>query len=139
LLFSAETGTVENSTIHLSGLNQHMKNIIISGIWILAAMTAMAFTGDKTIKTTFQASGNCGQCKARIEKALDVKGVRMAEYDIATTTVTIIYNPKQISIERIHALVHEAGHDTQLGKAGDAQYNKLPDCCKYRDGKCHSH
>ena len=43
-------------------------------------------------------------CEARIEKALDVPGVIMAEWDVETKKATVAYKTKVISEEQIHQL-----------------------------------
>lgn len=87
----------------------------------------------KTEKVTFKVYGNCSQCKDRIETACDVKGVRTAEWDIDTKVMTIVYVPSKITLEQIHEIIANCGHDTELKKAPDAVYQKLPHCCLYRE------
>jgi copper chaperone CopZ len=116
-----------------------MKNIFKTILITLVFITGTAFTPEKSIKTSINVSGNCGQCKTRIETALDVKGVRFAEFNLEKKQLDVIYNPKKISIEAIHTLIQNAGHDTEKGKATDTAYNQLPGCCRYRDGACHEH
>ena len=68
-----------------------MKTKISHGLLMLLTLGFSVFAQDvKTEK--FEVSGNCGMCKARIEKA---------------------------------------GHDTDMHKASDDVYDKLPGCCKY--------
>lgn len=115
-----------------------MKNIS-KLLVLLIAFLGMAFTGNKKETITFKVSGNCEMCKQRIEQALDVKGVRFAEYSLENQTLTVHFNPKQIQAAQLHTLVQSAGHDTEAGKAPDSAYAQIPGCCKYRDGKCHDH
>lgn len=77
--------------------------------------------------------GNCTQCKERIELALDTKGVKFAEWNVDTKELRVRYKPDKISIEQIHEKVAAVGHDTELKKAPDSVYQKLPDCCLYRE------
>ena len=88
----------------------------------------------KKVKASFEDSGVCGMCEERIEKALDVKGVLMADWDLDTHQLQVVFKPKQISENRIHELLNEVGHDTTKSKASDAQYDGLHGCCKYREG-----
>ncbi len=90
-------------------------------------------TGAKELKTTtFAVSGNCGMCKATIEKALKTKGVKKAVWNAEKKTVSVNYYPTQISEEGLHQRVAAAGYDTEKVKAPNAAYEKLPGCCKYR-------
>ncbi|MFN8415412.1 MAG: heavy-metal-associated domain-containing protein [Cytophagaceae bacterium] len=81
---------------------------------------------------TFKVYGNCEMCKKRIETALSKStAIKSAIWDVKTKMVTVVYDPHVISIEQIHQLIADAGHDTDKIKASDAVYNKLPVCCKY--------
>lgn len=75
--------------------------------------------------------GNCGKCKTRIEKAAKIKGVKKVEWDMETKMLELTYNPKTVSLEKIHEKLALAGHDTENIYAPQAKYVKLPDCCKY--------
>lgn len=88
----------------------------------------------KKVEVSFEVSGVCGMCEERIEKALDVKGIVMANWDLETHQLQVVFKPKQISENRIHELLNEVGHDTTKSKASDAQYDGLHGCCKYREG-----
>jgi periplasmic mercuric ion binding protein len=78
-------------------------------------------------------AGNCGQCKARIETALDVPGISRAAWSAETKMLQVTYKPQRISEAEIAKLVATAGHDTPKAKASLSAYNKLPDCCRYRE------
>ncbi|HYJ37470.1 MAG TPA: TonB-dependent receptor, partial [Chitinophagaceae bacterium] len=54
-------------------------------------------------------------------------------WDVDTKMLTVTYEPSLIWIDRIHNRIASVGHDTELKKANNAVYNKLPDCCLYRD------
>ena len=80
----------------------------------------------------FKVWGNCGKCKARIEKALKVEGVKKAEWDMNTKMLTVVFKPKIISIEQINQKLAYSGHDTEELYALNEDYKKLPECCKYK-------
>jgi Cu(I)/Ag(I) efflux system membrane fusion protein len=85
-----------------------------------------------TTKETITVYGACGMCKTRIEKAAKgVKGVVSANWDDASSTLTYTYNGTVKKEDISNALI-KVGHDTNLAKADDAVYDKLPGCCKYR-------
>lgn len=75
--------------------------------------------------------GNCGKCKTRIEKAAKVKGVKKAFWNMETKMLELTYNPKVVSLEKIHENLALAGHDTENIYAPKEKYLKLPECCKY--------
>lgn len=100
---------------------------------------ALLFTSSSiaqnTVETSFWVAGTCNSCKNRIETALDMKGIKYANYDVATHTLTVAYKSKKVTEDQIHAALHAIGHDTSKGKCSDEQYGKISDCCKYRDHK----
>ncbi len=77
-------------------------------------------------------AGNCGMCKARIEKAATgVKGVASAEWNKKTKQLSLKYDAGSISIEDVESAIAESGHDTRSAKADDKTYDNLPACCLY--------
>jgi len=88
----------------------------------------------KISKATFEVKGVCGMCQKRIEKAALIKGVRMAEWDKFSQTITVMFNNKKTSVESISQAIADIGHDTELVKATDKSYRDLTGCCAYRDG-----
>lgn len=88
-------------------------------------------------KATIEVAGNCGQCKERIEAAVDVPGVRKAEWSPKTGLLTVVYKSEKISVQKIEQLVADAGHDTKTAKSTAKTYNNLPQCCQYREGNPH--
>lgn len=114
-----------------------MKILINSFFILLFACSSLFVQAQKTIETSFTVSGVCEMCEKRIESAVDVKGVKFAEYDLDTHTLTIAYNSKFITEDEIHALLNAVGHDTEKSKASDEQYNSVHDCCKYREHENH--
>lgn len=94
----------------------------------------MAFKNiQKPTTAKFKVFGNCPQCKERIELALDVKGVKSAEWNVDTKIIEVVFIADKISLDKIHLLIANCGHDTEKTKAPDNVYLKLPDCCMYRD------
>ena len=110
--------------------NHNMKNLTI----VIAIFSLMAFKNiQKPTTVKLKVFGNCTQCKERIETALDVKGVKAAEWNIDTKILVVVYNSEKITIEKINQIVANSGHDTEKAKAPDSVYLKLPDCCMYRE------
>jgi len=109
-----------------------IKNLTKSLVLFCALFNGAELQAQKTIETSFEVSGICGMCEDRIEEALDVKGVKMAEYDLESHILNIAYNSEKITEDEIHALLNAAGHDTEKSKATEEQYNTVHNCCKYR-------
>lgn len=101
----------------------------------LAGITAGAQEAKRATDTTatFKVSGACAQCKQRIEKALKLKGVEKAQWNIPTQMLTVTYDAALFKLDDIHARVAGVGHDTELKKAKDDVYKALPECCHYRE------
>jgi copper chaperone CopZ len=112
-----------------------MKHALI----LMALALSTASLAQKKAEIEFQVSGMCGMCETRIEKALDVPGVIMAEWDVETKKAAVVYKTKVLSEEQIHQLIANVGHDTSKIKATDEVYANLHGCCKYRElggGSC---
>jgi copper chaperone CopZ len=109
-----------------------MKSIIIS-IFIFLALGL----GAQTVKTsTFIVKGNCEDCKERIENAADIKGVKLLKWDVKSKVATVTYDPQKTDLPKIQEAIASVGYDAGNVKGSDKSYAKLPNCCKYRDGKC---
>lgn len=113
-------------------------NLIIKSLLLCTFLiqTSPSFA-QAPIETSFEVSSVCEMCTARIEKAVDVKGVKTAEYDLDTHLLSIVYSPKHITEDEIHALLNAVGHDTEKSKASDEEYNSVHGCCKYRSDAKH--
>ncbi|MBL7749959.1 MAG: carboxypeptidase-like regulatory domain-containing protein [Chitinophagaceae bacterium] len=104
--------------------------LLVPGLFIQAQDKGR--TADTTI--SFLVMGNCDMCKKRIEEAAKGKGVSKAQWDQVSKALTVTYQPRVTSVEKIHDRIATAGHDTPLRTARDEVYNALPDCCLYRAG-----
>ena len=107
-----------------------MKNIFIV---VLVFVSFVGFAQSKTITSKFKVEGNCTMCKMRIETALDVSGIKTANWDVKTKMLEVVYNKSKISEQKIHDIVASVGHDTDKAKAKVDVYTELPFCCLYRD------
>ena len=107
-----------------------MKTKVLSlvAIFMLGAVTV--FAGNKTEK--FKVYGNCDLCKARIEKAAkSVEGVQTADWNQETKMMKVTLDDSKTNVHKVEMAIAKAGHDTDMHKATDEAYNKLPSCCKY--------
>lgn len=80
----------------------------------------------------FKVSGNCGMCKTRIEEAaLSLDGVKYANWDEETKMMEVAFDSTKTDVHEVQLAITNVGHDTEMYKAKDEVYNKLPGCCKY--------
>jgi len=101
---------------------------------LMAAVLMLGTAEAKTVKTTFEVKGNCDMCQKRIEKAAkSVKGVTSARWNKQSGQLSLVYDNKQTTPEKVQQAIVAAGHDTGTAKADQKVYDKLPGCCKYRD------
>ena len=108
-----------------------MKRLIILFTLAFLANGVNAQEVKKIEEVTIQTSAKCGDCKDRIEGALNyVKGVKFAELNNDTKQVTVRYVTKKVSLEEIKAEIAAVGYDADDVKAEEAAIEKLPMCCK---------
>ncbi len=107
-----------------------MKTKVLSlvALFVLGAFTV--FAGNKTVK--FKVNGNCDMCKARIEKAAKaVDGVSKADWNKETKMMEVTLDDSKTNVHKVEMAIAKVGHDTEMHKASDEVYSKLPSCCKY--------
>ncbi len=103
--------------------------LLVAPLWLLAQTTKEA---------SFSVSGNCGMCKQRIEKAAKDAKASTANWNEETQILTITFDEAKTNQEKIQRKIAAVGHDNGEYIATDKVYNKLPDCCHYRDGNVHA-
>lgn len=96
--------------------------------------TGFAQKAKKIQTAEFEVPGVCKMCKARIENAALIKGVKLVEWEQSTQMLKVIYKTKKTSLEQIHNALAKAGHRTDKVEADPDAYKKLPGCCLYDDG-----
>ncbi|OJW81691.1 MAG: hypothetical protein BGO69_14360 [Bacteroidetes bacterium 46-16] len=116
-----------------------MKRIIVFLLVIFSSLTLFAQHKKDIVTEHYKVSGNCEQCKKRIENAAYIKGVKRAEWDKETQQLTITYRPSLTSAQTVLEHVAHAGHESELVKVKDEDYKKLPECCAYKDQAIHKH
>ena len=84
--------------------------------WLAFSFYSFNAIAQSDSTTSFQVNGTCGQCKQRLEKGLQIKGIRNATWDIASKQLTVVYDPALISLRQIHRKAADLGHDTELEK-----------------------
>lgn len=104
-------------------------------VMFLSSMLMLVFSLVGTAQTKnekFKVYGNCGMCENRIEKAANaVEGVSNADWDSETKMIKVSFDESKTDVHKVHMAIAKVGHDTDMHKASDEIYNKLPGCCKY--------
>ncbi|MGZ2371509.1 heavy-metal-associated domain-containing protein [Ancylomarina sp. YFZ004] len=107
-----------------------MKTKIIS-IVVLVLMGTMSLLAQSKTET-FKVFGNCSMCEKTIEKAANtVEGVTSADWDKKTKMMKVTFDKTKTSVHKVHMAIAKVGYDTEMHKADDKVYNKLPGCCQY--------
>ena len=105
-----------------------MKTIITTTM--ISLFSYLAFAGeDSTV--VIKTSAQCESCQKRIEEGLAFeKGVKSVKLDPDTKAVTIVYDPKKTTPEKLRVAITKLGYDADDMPAEEKAYKKLPDCCK---------
>jgi len=104
--------------------------VILSMIVVAMFSVTTAFGKNKTEK--FKVYGNCGMCKKTIEKAAkSVEGVSTADWNEESKLMQVSFDDSKTDVHKIHMAIAKAGYDTEMHKASDKAYSKLPGCCQY--------
>ncbi|HCY42135.1 MAG TPA: ATPase [Prolixibacteraceae bacterium] len=111
-----------------------MKTKVLSLVTLIVFGAVAVFAGNKVEKV--KVYGNCDQCKARIEKAAKaVDGVATANWNKETKMMDLAFDDSKTDVHKVEMAIANAGHDTEMHKATDEAYNKLPGCCQYERAK----
>ncbi len=97
----------------------------------LASITSENHEHHSKKENEFYVKGNCGSCKARIEKATKDAGATSAEWNAETQTVILNFDSSKTSSDKILKKIADVGHDNEKYKSTDSVYNGLPGCCLY--------
>tara|TARA_B100001027_G_C15964555_1_gene197096 strand:+ start:120 stop:461 length:342 start_codon:yes stop_codon:yes gene_type:complete len=113
-----------------------MKKYIV--LFMIVPFFTFSQSNDKNTKDTLSVDGNCSMCKKRIEKAtLSLKGVKYAKWNKKSNDLSIIYDNKKVNIQEIRTKIAQSGHDNGEYITTIEVYDKIPDCCKYREVEKH--
>ncbi|MAY82999.1 MAG: ATPase [Flavobacteriales bacterium] len=112
-----------------------MKKLIAIILCVWSINTIAQEESNKNIaETTFEVDGVCEMCKKRIENAvMRAPGVKLAEWNVETHMLKVVYKPSKVNEDELHAAVNAVGHDTEKQKAEDEVYEQIHKCCHYRD------
>lgn len=111
-----------------------MKKEVVLSMMVVAVMSITTIFGNSLIEKIekFKVNGTCNTCENRIEKAArGVAGVTSADWNVKTKIITVSFENSITNVHKIHMAIAKVGHDTEVHKAKDEDYNKLNACCKY--------
>lgn len=115
-----------------------MKNIVIIALALCSfqLVNAQEKNNKKITESSFKVDGVCEMCKERIENAaLRTSGVKLANWDVKTHELKVVYKTSKTDEEAIQKSISEVGHDTEKHTADSAAYMSIHPCCRYRDDK----
>jgi copper chaperone CopZ len=88
-------------------------------------------TPGKNSIVKIKTSGECEMCKKTLESQVGkMTGVKKVEFDIDTKMLTVEYNAKKISPEKIRNAIASLGYDADDVKANNRVQRSLPGCCQ---------
>jgi periplasmic mercuric ion binding protein len=109
-----------------------MKSLLsIAAIVCSLFISINVFAQQQLKKETIKVWGNCGMCKAKIEKAAKKAGAKTALWNEETKELKVSYTAAKTSNQKIQQEVAGVGYDTQDVIASDKVYNNLHGCCQY--------
>ena len=92
---------------------------------------------NKYVQTTIQTNGTCEKCKNTIENNIAYeKGVKDVVYDMATSKVSIVYNPKKNTVENLCKAINKLGFNAKETSQSSACSHQ---CEKNGNAKCSGH
>jgi periplasmic mercuric ion binding protein len=83
-------------------------------------------------KEVFTVYGNCNMCKRAIEgNVVLLTGIHEAVWDKETDQMTVSFDPKLMTLDKIKQRIADIGYDSDTHRATIEAYNNLPGCCQY--------
>ena len=77
-------------------------------------------------ESKIKSSVECAMCKKNVEKQLSkIKGIRKVNADFQTHEITVVYNPRRITIEEIRTAISNMGYDADDVKANNRMTKDL--------------
>ncbi len=112
------------------------KNLILAAL-VLLSTNMYAQEKKNREEITIKTSVVCNMCKHNVEKAMSYeKGVKNSNVNVAEQTVTVEFDPRKTTVEKIKKAITESGYDADEMIAEPKAYEKLNACCK-KDNEVH--
>jgi hypothetical protein len=114
-----------------------MKFLLKTGMavfYTLSSINGIAQIKNPIVETV-SINGNCGMCKATIEKAGNLKNIASINWNKDTKSAVITYDKTRTTSGAILKKIALAGYDSEQYLAPDEAYAALPSCCQYARSK----
>jgi copper chaperone CopZ len=130
------TGKDPLLTVEAAGFERKKVKITEGGVEIVLQPTAPTENNNNGLKNgIITVNGVCGMCKKRIEMATyAVAGVKSAVWSAEKQALTVSFDASKTDLDAIKKKVASIGHDAPPFAAEKKVYDKLPSCCRYKDG-----
>ena len=100
-------------------------------LFFLFITLSSSLFAQKPALVSIQTNAQCGDCKDRIETALNqTKGVVYAELNMETKVVEVKYKVSKTDVATLQKVLNLAGYDADDQKADAAAQKALPLCCQ---------
>ncbi len=114
-----------------------MKKYLLAIVLLSVVSGVSAQQSKKTETLTIKTQIYCDHCKqcescgGRFDRELPfIKGIKDFSFDDKAMTITITYNTKQTTPEKLRLAIAAIGFDADDVKAEPKAVGKLDDCCK---------
>ena len=98
---------------------------------IFACTTLMLTAQSKTETLKIATSAKCGMCKKTMETSLPrYEGISTVSLDVPSKVLTVTYNPKATTPEKIRKAVNKTGYDADGQPADQKAHDRLKPCCR---------
>lgn len=114
---------------------KYFLSLVCVAVFIATTAFVKPQTAEVVIKTTFYCD-HYAQCESKpaLEKELMLtSGVKSVNIDAAAMTITVKYNPKRTSPEKIRKVISQSGYDADDVKADPKAVEKLDGCCRKKE------
>lgn len=93
---------------------------------------SVASPGKKKTETVrIQSTAICDMCERTIEENLIYeKGVKKVEVDLATASVSVVFDPRKTDAVKLRTALTKLGYSADGVAADPAAFAKLPACCQ---------
>lgn len=104
---------------------------MVMAITVLLSVTVAVAQIKNTKTEAVKIEGNCGMCKANIEKAGNLNKVAKVEWNKDTKMATLTYDASKTNADEILKRIALAGYDSEKFLAPTDVYDNLHGCCQY--------
>lgn len=92
---------------------------------------SLTYTKDGMAVAKIKTSAVCDMCKETLEKAMAYeKGVKKSDLNVESKILTVTFDPKKTSLDKIRVVITKTGYDADSLPADKNAYDNLNACCK---------